>query len=393
MSPVYNRIDIKGYRVLECERQDQLYIHLAPSNRGRVLCPCCGGVRLRSKGSYRRRARHLDCFGTPSVLLIHTRRFACRDCRRTFVPHLPGLLPGRRSTEPFRERVYRHHHEGIPASSMARLQHIGAATVGRIYSQFTARKAAERLSLQCPIVLGIDEHTLHKGQRFATTFCDLKNHKVFDVVQGRSGSDIVAFLQKLQGRERVKVVCIDLSSPYRALIRRWFPNAKIVADRFHVIRVVIHHFMALARQIAPEIKNHSGSLAALRMNPANLTESRKCLLARLFAAYPALQPLYDEMQRLRSLLNLKHQSRRSCRPLTRQLLGFIDRLAASCFEPLVTLANTLRSWAEPIACMWRFTKNNGITEGFHRKMKLIQRRAYGFRNFENYRLRVIAQCG
>ncbi len=43
--------------------------------------------------------------------------------------------------------------------------------------------------------------------------------------------------------------------------------------------------------------------------------------------------------------------------------------------------------------MWRFTRNNGITEGFHRKMKLIQRRAYGFRSFENYRLRVIAQCG
>jgi len=46
-----------------------------------------------------------------------------------------------------------------------------------------------------------------------------------------------------------------------------------------------------------------------------------------------------------------------------------------------------------IVCMWRFSKSNGITEGFHRKMKLIQRRAYGFKNFENYRLRVIAECG
>ena len=53
---------------------------------------------------------------------------------------------------------------------------------------------------------------------------------------------------------------------------------------------------------------------------------------------------------------------------------------------------TLSSWCEVIACVWRFTKTNGITEGFHRKMKLIQRRAYGFRNFNNYRLRVIAQC-
>ena len=50
-------------------------------------------------------------------------------------------------------------------------------------------------------------------------------------------------------------------------------------------------------------------------------------------------------------------------------------------------------WQQEIACMWRFTKNNGITGGFHRKIKLIERRAYGFRNFENHRLRVLAQCG
>ena len=58
-----------------------------------------------------------------------------------------------------------------------------------------------------------------------------------------------------------------------------------------------------------------------------------------------------------------------------------------------TLATTLEDWSEEIVRMWRFTRNNGITEGFHRKMKLIQRRAYGFRNFNNYRLRVIAECG
>jgi hypothetical protein len=52
----------------------------------------------------------------------------------------------------------------------------------------------------------------------------------------------------------------------------------------------------------------------------------------------------------------------------------------------------ITKWREEIARMWRFTKSNGITEGFHRKMKLIQRRAYGFRNFENYRLRVRVLC-
>ena len=62
-------------------------------------------------------------------------------------------------------------------------------------------------------------------------------------------------------------------------------------------------------------------------------------------------------------------------------------------ETFKKLGCTIRQWFEPIIRMWRFTKSNGITEGFHRKMKLIQRRAYGYRNFENYRLRVLIECG
>jgi len=276
---------------------------------------------------------------------------------------------------------------------MARIQRIGAATVSRIYSQFTRRKATERLSLQCPAVLGIDEHTLHKGQRFATTFTDLKNHRVFDIVPGRSEADLRPYLARLLGREKVRVVCIDLSSPYRRLIANSFPNAIIVADRFHVIRLIIHHFMELVRQIAPQIKNHRGLLAALRKRQDNLTDLDRLRLRQLFDKYPPLQPLYHKMHSIRSLMNRKHQSKRQCRPLAKELLLFIDQLQASTFAPLVTLAKTLHSWQQPIAAMWRFTKNNGITEGFHRKMKHIQRRAYGFRNFQNYRLRVIAQCG
>jgi transposase len=190
-----------------------------------------------------------------------------------------------------------------------------------------------------------------------------------------------------------RLVCIDLSSPYRHLIRSAFPNAKIVADRFHVVRLIIHHFMELARQIAPTIKNQRSYLGALRKRSEHLSANDSQRLEGLFNSYPALRPLYEMMHRLRRIMNVKHQTKRACRPLARQLLALIDQLNRSAFSPLVALAQTLKSWIEPIAAMWRFTKNNGITEGFHRKMKLIQRRAYGFRNFNNYRLRVIAQCG
>jgi transposase len=57
------------------------------------------------------------------------------------------------------------------------------------------------------------------------------------------------------------------------------------------------------------------------------------------------------------------------------------------------LGETLYCWRDEIAAMWRFTKNNGITEGFHTKMEMISRQAFGFRNFDNYRKRVKVLCG
>ena len=75
-------------------------------------------------------------------------------------------------------------------------------------------------------------------------------------------------------------------------------------------------------------------------------------------------------------------------------IGLTRAVGGDCLDPgLVQLGETLHSWSTEIATMWRFTRNNGITEGFHNKMELINRQAFGFRNFQNYRLRVKVLCG
>lgn len=273
MSPMFVNLNIglKGYDPLQGHQATPSAIHVQPVPGAAVkCCPRCGGTRLLSKGRYQRKVRHLDCFREATRLIVHTHRFLCVSCRKSFIPRLPGILPGRHSSEPFREEIYRQHHDGICARTLSGRQSLGQATVARIYHQFTVRKAAERVSLDCPRYLGIDEHTLHKSQRFCTTFCDLKKRRIFDVRPGRSEADLATFLSKLKGREHVKVVCIDLSSTYRSLIRRYFPKARIVADRFHVVRVIQHHFMQLARFLAANLKSHRGNLAALRKAPERL---------------------------------------------------------------------------------------------------------------------------
>ena len=71
----------------------------------------------------------------------------------------------------------------------------------------------------------------------------------------------------------------------------------------------------------------------------------------------------------------------------------IEELKNTDLDELKSLGRTLCSWKNEIARMWRFTKTNSILEGLHNKMEMLSRRAFGFRKFENYRIRVLAHCG
>ncbi|MFR1320882.1 MAG: transposase [Akkermansia sp.] len=98
-------------------------------------------------------------------------------------------------------------------------------------------------------------------------------------------------------------------------------------------------------------------------------------------------------EQLCDLLRLKTQNIKQCRNNLRKLKEMMDLLTHHAPAEMKKIGITIRKWFTPIIRMWRFVQNNGITEGFHRKMKLIQRRAYGYRNFQNYRLRVLVECG
>ena len=393
MSRMIKEIGLSGYRTIKTKDRPEVSVTLEPRQRRLQSCPCCGGVRgLRSKGRYERRVRHLDCFGRRTSLRILCRRFSCLDCARSFVQRLPGIVPGRRTSEPLRVLLYRHQHDGMSAAALARRERLGAATLARIYNQQTERCARERQQQECPMVLGIDEHSLHRRERFATTFCDLKNHRIFEVAPGRSEAQLRPFLRSLRGRDKVRVVCIDLSSPYRAIVRRWFPNAKIVADRFHVVRLVLLHLFHLARERCPDLNWNRPWLKLLRTRADRLEPCQRERLEALFVRSPFLAHVHALKEELCSLLTRRAQTKRQCRALIPQLLSLIHRLKTSGLDQAATLGRSLHQWREEIVRMWRFSRNNGITEGFHRKMKLIQRKAYGFRSFLNYRLRVLAQC-
>ena len=131
----------------------------------------------------------------------------------------------------------------------------------------------------------------------------------------------------------------------------------------------------------------------LRKRKERLKPHERERLKNFFKENPAIELAYEFKERLCGLLNKKSQTAKQCRDNIRKLKEMMKTMRYEAPTEFGKLAETISEWFAPIIRMWRFTKNNGITEGFNRKMKLIQRLAYGYRNFENYRLRVLVECG
>ena len=103
-------------------------------------------------------------------------------------------------------------------------------------------------------------------------------------------------------------------------------------------------------------------------------------LMNYLSDYPALKALYRTKQKLIRYVLLKTLTAKRTK---RKLPGFLKLIEQLHQSPLRALAKTIESWLETIVAMWRFSKSNGITEGFHTKMEMKSRRAYGYRNIEN----------
>ncbi len=381
-------LGISDLEIERVERDQAIKVYARPTRR--PSCIHCEHEGVKIKATRRRTLKHTRQGNQVMTLHLRSPKYHCPECGRYFYHRFKGVRPRFRASEAFRLEVFEAHDGGVTQCKITRTHHISGATVERWYQSHCRQKVSEMSNRPCPRVLGIDEHFFTRRRGYATSLVDLKNHKVFDVVLGRSEPSLRRYLQRLPGRDQVQAIVMDLSETYRSIARKYFPQATIVADRFHVIRLVNQHFLKVWQQQDPEGRKNRGLLSLMRRHEWHLSDEQRDNLHRYLAEFPVLKALYEAKQRLNRYLLLKTLNARRAR---RKLPGFLELIEQLHASPLKGLARTLTSWLEPIVAMWRFSKSNGITEGFHTKMEMMTRRVYGFRNFENYRLRVLTHCG
>src|SRR3989338_8332699 len=269
-------IGLPGIEIENATRDGQIEV----SGRAcfRPLCIYCGYSRSQIRSSFVRTLKHTRQGNQLMVLHIRSHKYRCTRCKRYFNLRIPGVLPRRRSTESFRMEVYEKHHGGISQSLLEKMHGIGHATVERWYQDFVSKRVSELKGRHSQKVLGIDEHFFTRKEGYATTLCDLGNHKVFDVVLGRSALSLQAYLGRIPERYRTRIAVMDLSETYRSIVKEHFPNALIVADRFHVIRLVNHHFLKAWQLLDTVGRKNRGLLSLMRRHEKNLKPEQKIKL-------------------------------------------------------------------------------------------------------------------
>ena len=215
---------------------------------------------------------------------------------------------------------------------------------------------------------------------------DFKNRRLFELVEGRTAGELEAQLGRIPGRENVRYVVLDMCDPYRSFAQRFFPNARLVADKFHVLRLLSPSINRRRRLI--EGDRRSAALRRLLLRSRfRLEFAERLALDHWLPNHPELAALYEAKEALHSLYRTRGRDRAK-----QALTVLTDRLAASPLPELQTLRCTLLRWRREVLAHFGTGLTNGRTEGFNNKAKVVKRRAYGYRSFANYRLRLLNAC-
>ena len=177
-----------------------------------------------------------------TILWVRKRRFSCRTCKKPFTEPVDGVRKGYRTTERYRRRLLWACEHFSDLKSVRRTYNCSSGLLHRVLYEQLELKRRTRL-YPWPAKIGIDEHLFKHDfrlaqRRFVTMIVDHKNKRLMELVEGKTAPELRAALEYITGRENVRWVSLDMSDSYRSFVRSFFPNAQLVADKFHVLRLI-----------------------------------------------------------------------------------------------------------------------------------------------------------
>ena len=225
---------------------------------------------------------------------------------------------------------------------------------------------------------------------------DLERRCVIAVLDDRGKETLEKWFDQLSPEERqaIGVVSMDMWEPYYLAVKVKLPHATIVADRFRVMRQLNERLTQMRRAIQARADEATrevlkGSCWILVKNRDELSEKEALKLTEVLAACPELRTLCPLKEESRLIFEKVRDRDRAARFLR----AWIYKAQRTGDKYLLKFVATLLKWWEEILSYFIERVTNGLPEGMNRAIRAIIRRACGYRNFDNFRLQVLAEHG
>ncbi|HZA29258.1 MAG TPA: ISL3 family transposase, partial [Gammaproteobacteria bacterium] len=365
------------------------------STQGYSLCHRCGQKATEFHGyDQALEVRHLPLCGRPVILRLRPKRYRCRYCEGvvTTTERAEWYDAKAGCTKAYAEFLLLEVVNGT-LQDVAKKHGVTYDVVRGVLKR-SVKGEVDWGQIKALGLLGVDEISLLKGHSDFVTLVSAHDEQgrliVLAVLEGREKQTLVDFLKTIPTRlqETIKEVCTDLYDGFIHAAEEVLPQAKIVADRFHVTKLYRAAVDAVRKTELKALKGAltkeqyaglKGVLWALRKRRENLEPEEHALLDRLFDASPLLRKAYTLREKLTRIFDKDH-SKKSGRRAIRRWMAAVRNSGLDCFDQFLT---TLENRMDLITNYFISRSSSGWVEGLNNKIKVLKRRSYGVKNLGN----------
>jgi transposase len=391
-SLLYHAFGVRGYQYLKTAYSKGTTVFTIERNPDKLCCSACGSKDVIRQGSQVRDFHGVPIGSRKVTIKADIPRLQCRQCNKTRQAEIGFALPRRSYTKAF-ERYALELSRKTTIADVAEHLEVSWDVIKDIQKRNLTKYYA-RPKLKHLRQIAIDEISIGKGHKYLTVVLDLKKGAVVFVGDGKGAKALLPFWKRLRASHaKIEAVATDMSPAYIEAVTTNLPKATLVFDRFHVTKLYNEKLSQLRRDLyreatdGPMKKSLKGTRWLLLKNPEKL-DSQRNERARLEEALRLNQPLalaYYMKEDLRDVWEQEDEEQAEA-----HLMDWILRAEASGVVMLQKFAKTLRLHAIGILAWYDYPISTGPLEGTNNKIKTMKRQAYGFRDKEFFKLKILS---
>ena len=378
-----NILNLPDYKVVRVEESDHDYHVYAEVSNLPGVCSACRSDKLIGHGRNEQVIRDLPTHGKRLAIYVDTRRWRCQSCGKTFMEALPAVNAKREMTDRLVKWIGQQSLKRTFAS-IADDTGLDEKTIRNIFRDYINELEAE-FRFETPKWMGIDEIHLIKPRG---VIANIQNNTIVELLPNRNKDTVVRFLHHLEGKERIQYVAMDMWTPYRDAVRAVIPQAEIVVDKFHVVRMANDAMERVRKSLRESLtpKQRRGLMHdrfVLLKRERDLNDKERLNLDGWTKNYPELGEAYRLKEQFFGIYDAASPDEAQAK-----FIQWQKSIPSEIADAFADIERAWGNWTMPILNYFNHPVTNAYTESLNSLIRVMNRLGRGY-SFEALRAKIL----